>query len=54
MKNMAEKITHWMHLLEKLDELGYLSDANGVWNLNESPFKLTELYDVSFTERRRL
>ena len=33
MKNMAEKVTHWMNLLEKLDELGYLSDANGIWNL---------------------
>ena len=40
-----------MHLLEKLDELGYLSDANGIWNLDESPFKLAELHDVVYSRK---
>ena len=51
LKNLAEKINHWIKLLEELDKLGYLRDPDGVWNFDESPFKLTELNEVVFARK---
>ena len=49
LKNLAEKISHWIDLLQQLEKLGYLSNAEGVWNFDESPFKMAEFHEIVFS-----
>ena len=51
LKNMAAKINHWIKLLEHLEKAGYLQDASGIWNFDESPFKLAELNETVFARK---
>ena len=51
LKNVVEKITHWIDLLQQLDDLAYLNDSNGIWNFDESLFKLAELNEVVFSRK---
>ncbi|GAU95613.1 hypothetical protein RvY_07203 [Ramazzottius varieornatus] len=41
----------WILLLQKLSIDGFLVDAEGIWNLDESGFRLAELYGIVYTER---
>ncbi|GAU91619.1 hypothetical protein RvY_03842 [Ramazzottius varieornatus] len=43
---------HWISLLQKLSDNGFLDDADGIWNLDESGFRLTELFDKERSTRR--
>ncbi|GAU91843.1 hypothetical protein RvY_04022 [Ramazzottius varieornatus] len=41
----AKRCEDWLSLLQKLSERGFLDDPEGIWNLDESGFRLAELYD---------
>ena len=51
LKNVVEKITRWIDLLQQLDDLGYLRDSNGIWNFDESSFKPAELNKAVFSRK---
>ncbi|GAV06360.1 hypothetical protein RvY_16369 [Ramazzottius varieornatus] len=41
----------WIKLLQEYADDGYLSNPNGVWNLDESGFKLAEMYDKGYAQK---
>ncbi|GAU87348.1 hypothetical protein RvY_00215 [Ramazzottius varieornatus] len=44
-------LREWISLLQKLSNDGFLDDPNGIWNLDESGFRLAELYYKVYAER---
>ena len=51
LRNAKEKLQVWGQLLDKANSLGYLSNPAGVYNFDESPFKLGELFHVVLAEK---
>ena len=46
LRDQKEKLLHRAQLLSHIQEWGYLQDPTGIYNFDESPFKLAELHDV--------
>ncbi|GAV03904.1 hypothetical protein RvY_14269 [Ramazzottius varieornatus] len=41
----------WIKLLQEYDDDGYLSNPDGTWNLDESGFKVAEMYDKGYAQK---
>ncbi|GAV03708.1 hypothetical protein RvY_14097 [Ramazzottius varieornatus] len=47
----AARCQEWISLLQNLSDEGFLDNPSGIWNLDESGFRLAELYDRIYAER---
>ncbi|GAU91583.1 hypothetical protein RvY_03810 [Ramazzottius varieornatus] len=47
----AARCEEWISLLQNLSDEGFLDNPSGIWNLDESGFRLAELYDRVYAER---
>ena len=51
LKNAKEKIEHWAQQLASVKKFGYFDDPSGIYNFDETPYKLAELHDVVYARK---
>ncbi|GAV01848.1 hypothetical protein RvY_12492 [Ramazzottius varieornatus] len=47
----AARCEEWISLIQNLSDEGFLDNPSGIWNLDESEFRLAELNDRVYAER---
>ena len=46
-----DRCEEWIKILQGLYDRGFMSNPNGIWNLDESGFQLAEMYDRVYAQK---